>query len=102
MLSRFGFTRRRDIDNSLQTLKDWAMTSWRDQWDAASDKDLQAELDDFLPTAMEHAKTLPELDRIYSARITRTILMGIAKSDTHPSTDFEAALGVPMPKEGAL
>ena len=51
---------------------------------------------------MEHAKTLPELDRIYSARITRTILMGIAKSDTHPSTDFEAALGVPMPKEGAL
>lgn len=63
--------------------------------------DLQAELDIFLPFAMEHAQNDPNLQGAYSAMITRFILLGITDSATHEDAELEAALGVPMPTEAA-
>lgn len=101
MLSRFGFTRRRDIDNALAALEAWTVTAWRDHWKQSDQVDLQAELDSFLPDAMAHAQAQSDLKDMYSARITRTLLLGITVSETHNTEDLEAALGVPMPK-GAI
>jgi len=101
MLSRLGFHRRRNIDNALADLERWATDAWRTHWETSSQDDLQAELDDFLPDAMDHAQANPDLKSIYSARITRTVLLGIKYSNTHDVTEYEGALGVPMPKEGA-
>jgi len=98
MLSRLGFTRKRDVDAALAALQTWATTNWRDRWENSDQSNLQAELDGFLPDAMDHAQSIDVLDNIYSARITRVLLLGIAASHTHAQEEFEAALGVPMPK----
>lgn len=98
MLSRFGFTRKREVDAALAELEQWALTSWRVHWEHSDQTDLQIEIDTFLPEAMEHAQSIDVLDNIYSARLTRVLLLGIAASQTHDTADYEAALGVPMPK----
>ena len=101
MLSRLGFNRRRETDKALAELETWTVSTWRDHWDRSDQDDLQAALDSFLPFGMSHAKAQPDLRGIYSARLTRTLLLGITNSQTHDAQDLEAALGVPMP-EGTI
>ena len=94
-LSRF---RRHDIDGELRKASHWAKDAWRDHW-AVDGDDLQTALDAFLPDAYDHALSTYDLSGVYSARITRAILIGIGDSGTHPKDEYEAALGVPMPVE---
>lgn len=102
----FGFltNRRRragQVNDALRNLRVWTKPAWIDHWHRSDMADLQAELDQFLPAAMAHAQENPDLQDAYSAMITRFILLGINDSGSHEDTDFEAALGVPMPTEAA-
>jgi len=103
MFGFFGNRRRRagQVNDALRELRVWSKPSWLDHWHASEMTDLQAELDQFLPLAMEHAQTNTHLQDAYSAMITRFILLGITDSGTHENTELESALGVPMPTEAA-
>lgn len=101
MFGFLGSRRRRAaaVEEGLREMKEWSRTAWLDHWHASDMQDLQVELDAFLPDAMAQAQTNPHLAGSYSAMITRFILLGIGASKSHDTTDFEDALGVPMPIE---
>ena len=87
------------IETALKELQTWSTDAWHNHLDADQSGNLQSDLDTFLPMAMNHARSNVHLESAYSAMITRSILLGIAKSQSHEMIEFEHALGVPMPVE---
>jgi hypothetical protein len=88
------------VDAELENLAAWAEREWPLLWEYQFGvTTLEDALGMFLSDGAEHARSVEVLERAQNAVIARALLSGIARANTHPRDELEAALGVPLPKE---